>query len=81
MDKLRMQIYLLLGWILPDAQDKAVSMMPEVDASVCLNLIRQAQKKHGNITPCAHGFPFTEMKGKLTFWYNDTNNSTHIVSA
>jgi hypothetical protein len=48
-------------------------------------LIQQALKKHQKIFPCSRkgGFKssFTHEKGRVLFWYNTNDQSTHVISA
>ena len=48
------------------------------------NLIRQAINRHGEIKPCClSGIlidAFTTYAGKVLFWYNDKDGSTHVVT-
>jgi hypothetical protein len=47
-------------------------------------LIRKAIRRHSNIFPCetkaGFGRSFTRANGRLLFWYNSADDSTHVVS-
>ncbi|MGM0461234.1 MAG: hypothetical protein ACQEQ4_02300 [Fibrobacterota bacterium] len=48
-----------------------------------LHLIEQALKKHAKILPCGTFASlmdcFTQEEGRLFFWFNTPDNSTHAV--
>ena len=48
-----------------------------------LNLISKAKQKYGSILPCGRNSTwahcFSAYKGKLYFWFNTDDNSTHVV--
>lgn len=43
-----------------------------------VKLIKDAEKRHGDITPCGEKNGFTYEKGWI-FWYDTADKSTHIV--
>jgi len=48
------------------------------------SLIAKAIRKHKNILPCrgkSFDASFTEERGRLLFWFNTRDKSTHVVSA
>lgn len=48
-------------------------------------LIKQATRKHKKIFPCAHKENldecFTKDNGRIMFWFNTEDQSTHVISA
>jgi hypothetical protein len=46
-------------------------------------LIKEARRQYGYIAPCANKQLqecFTEERGKVMFWFNDSRGNTHMVS-
>jgi hypothetical protein len=53
-----------------------------MNATLKQKMIAIAQNQYGNIAPCANRTMdecFTIENGELYFWFNSSDNSTHIV--